>query len=84
MFAELEWPEGDEALSESAYNSINSLLSLDPVVRPSGQAVKDLSLFVDIDWDHLLQATPPFIPQPESNGDTSYFQGDIYFFKDFF
>ncbi|XP_046661322.1 serine/threonine-protein kinase greatwall isoform X1 [Homalodisca vitripennis] len=71
---ELEWPDGDEALSQTAFDAINSLLTLDPLQRPSGEVVKLLPHFTTIDWDHLLETTPPFIPQPESLGDTSYFQ----------
>lgn len=74
--AELDWPDGDEALSQSAYNAINALLTLDPAQRPSGESVKQLQHFACIDWEHLLETTPPFIPQPDSIGDTSYFQGE--------
>lgn len=73
--AVLDWPDGEEALSQTAYDTINMLLTLDPVSRPCSQAVKLLPHFCPIDWDHLLEATPPFVPQPESLGDTSYFQG---------
>lgn len=76
--AVLDWPDGEEALSQTAYDTINLLLTSDPVTRPCGQAVKLLPHFCPIDWDHLLEATPPFVPQPESLGDTSYFQG-MYF-----
>lgn len=71
---ELEWPEGDEALSSSAQEAIEALLTLDPALRPSGPEVKKMAQFANIQWDNLLQATPPFIPQPDSIGDTSYFQ----------
>lgn len=32
---DIEWPEGDEALSEKARSTINSLLNLDPNLRPT-------------------------------------------------
>lgn len=71
---ELEWPEGDEALSTSAQEAIEVLLTLDPALRPSGPEVKKMPQFANIQWDNLLNATPPFIPRPDSIGDTSYFQ----------
>lgn len=77
MYKELEWPEGDEALSNSAQEAIEALLTLDPKLRPSGPEVKKMPQFANIQWDNLLHAMPPFIPQPESLGDTSYFQGKM-------
>uniref|UniRef100_A0A1B6C2G5 Serine/threonine-protein kinase greatwall n=1 Tax=Clastoptera arizonana TaxID=38151 RepID=A0A1B6C2G5_9HEMI len=70
----LEWPEGDEALSDSAFDTINALLTLDPDLRPSGQNVKGLTLFENTDWENLTGEMPPFVPQPNSSLDTSYFQ----------
>ncbi|XP_054290682.1 serine/threonine-protein kinase greatwall-like isoform X1 [Macrosteles quadrilineatus] len=71
---ELDWPDGDEALSQSAYDAINSLLTLDPALRPCGETVKQLAHFSSVEWDGLLEAIPPFVPEPEDIGDTSYFQ----------
>ncbi|KAF4517944.1 hypothetical protein B566_EDAN005310, partial [Ephemera danica] len=35
----LEWPEGDEALSENMQSAIEALLTLDPEQRPNGEAM---------------------------------------------
>lgn len=77
MCKELEWPEGEEALSSNAQQAIEALLTLDPILRPSGPEVKKMQQFANIQWDNLLNATPPFVPQPDSIGDTSYFQGKL-------
>jgi len=34
MFADIEWPEDDEALSDNARTTIEALLNMDPSKRP--------------------------------------------------
>ena len=41
-----------------------------------------MALFAGRDWDAVEQMTPPFLPQPDNDVDTSYFQGDIHFVAD--
>lgn len=71
---DIPWPEGEEELSVMAKEAIDSLLTLDPSLRPSGSSVMTMKLFDQIDWDKLLDAEPPFVPQPDSVTDTCYFQ----------
>ncbi|RZF44175.1 hypothetical protein LSTR_LSTR003815 [Laodelphax striatellus] len=71
---DIEWPDGEDALTEAAQTAVDQLLTLDPVERPSGPEVQEFPFFSHIDWDKLLEETPPFVPQPDDIADTSYFQ----------
>ncbi|XP_063821161.1 serine/threonine-protein kinase greatwall isoform X2 [Ostrinia nubilalis] len=70
----IEWPEGDEALSAEAVGAIEGLLTMDPKERPAATAVKKMSLFRNVDWENQLSAEPPFVPTPDDLHDTGYFQ----------
>lgn len=41
--------------------------------------LKQKSLFKALDWDHLLEMTPPFVPCPDDDQDTQYFEGECQF-----
>ncbi|XP_048261810.1 serine/threonine-protein kinase greatwall [Bombus affinis] len=71
---DIPWPEEEEALSTAAVEAIDALLTLDQYERPSAQEVRVMKLFQNFAWDEPLKATPPFIPQPDDNYDTCYFQ----------
>ena len=75
---DVPWPEEEEALSESAIKAIDSFLTLDQHARPIASDVRKMSLFKDFPWDEPQKAMPPFIPQPDDNYDTCYFQGAYY------
>lgn len=71
----MEWPEEEgEILSTSAIDAIKALLTLDPRQRADFEAMKCMSLFQDLDWDNLTEIQAPFIPQPDDEMDTGYFQ----------
>ncbi|XP_029944715.1 microtubule-associated serine/threonine-protein kinase 1-like isoform X2 [Salarias fasciatus] len=73
---DIEWPEGDEALPVDAQHLISSLLQTNPLVRlGTGGAfeVKQHSFFAEVDWNSLLRQKAEFIPDLESEEDTSYF-----------
>ncbi|KAJ0065774.1 hypothetical protein NL108_018279 [Boleophthalmus pectinirostris] len=73
---EIVWPEGDEALPSDAQDLISNLLRQDPLERlGTGGAleVKQHLFFSDLDWNSLLRQKAEFIPQLESEDDTSYF-----------
>ena len=38
-FTDIEWPEGDEALSEAAKATIDSLLQFEPSARPKASGI---------------------------------------------
>ncbi|XP_066521384.1 microtubule-associated serine/threonine-protein kinase 2 isoform X8 [Hoplias malabaricus] len=73
---EIIWPEGDEALPSDAQDLISKLLRQNPLERlGTGSAfeVKQHRFFTDLDWNSLLRQKAEFIPQLESEDDTSYF-----------
>ncbi|XP_069719108.1 microtubule-associated serine/threonine-protein kinase 2 isoform X2 [Phaenicophaeus curvirostris] len=73
---EIAWPEGDDALPPDAQDLISKLLRQNPLERMgTGSAfeVKQHRFFKDLDWTGLLRQKAEFIPQLESEDDTSYF-----------
>lgn len=47
---------------------------MDPNKRPSSKEARQMLFFTSIDWDNLQNTEPPFIPQPEDQYDTGYFE----------
>lgn len=78
---DIPWPEEEEALSAAAVEAIDALLTLDQYERPSAQEVRVMKLFQNFPWNEPLEAEPPFIPQPDDNYDTCYFQGSFKLYK---
>uniref|UniRef100_A0A8C3MPB6 non-specific serine/threonine protein kinase n=1 Tax=Geospiza parvula TaxID=87175 RepID=A0A8C3MPB6_GEOPR len=73
---EIMWPEGDEALPADAQDLITRLLRQCPLERlgtGGAHEVKHHSFFLHLDWNGLLRQKAEFIPQLESEDDTSYF-----------
>ncbi|XP_062251754.1 microtubule-associated serine/threonine-protein kinase 2 isoform X5 [Platichthys flesus] len=73
---EIIWPEEEEALPQEAQDLICKLLRQNPLERlGTGSAfeVKQHSFFTELDWNSLLRQKAEFIPQLESEDDTSYF-----------
>merc|ERR1712025_312772 len=70
----IEWPEGDEALSDEAVETILALLSPDATSRADGDYIQNESkLTKHISWANILDQEPPFVPNPDSATDTTYF-----------
>ncbi|XP_072366939.1 microtubule-associated serine/threonine-protein kinase 2 isoform X3 [Scyliorhinus torazame] len=73
---EIAWPDGDDALPHDAEDLISKLLRQNPLERlgaGSVYEVKQHRFFTDLDWNSLLRQKAEFIPQLESEDDTSYF-----------
>ncbi|XP_023560848.1 microtubule-associated serine/threonine-protein kinase 4 isoform X2 [Octodon degus] len=73
---EINWPEKDEAPPPDAQDLITVLLRQNPLERlGTGGAfeVKQHRFFRSLDWNSLLRQKAEFIPQLESEDDTSYF-----------
>ncbi|XP_071202460.1 microtubule-associated serine/threonine-protein kinase 2 isoform X4 [Salvelinus alpinus] len=73
---EIIWPEEEEALPNDAQDLISKLLRQNPLERlGTGSAfeVKQHRFFYNLDWNSLLRQKAEFIPQLESEDDTSYF-----------
>ncbi|TWW70739.1 Serine/threonine-protein kinase greatwall [Takifugu flavidus] len=86
---DIPWPEEEEELSANSRNAIDILLTMDMTKRAGlkGQnfnqfsfiqvgfmELKCHSLFEGVDWDNLQNQPMPFVPQPEDETDTSYFE----------
>ncbi|XP_077592631.1 serine/threonine-protein kinase greatwall [Stigmatopora nigra] len=70
---DIPWPEGDEELSEHARNAIEILLNMDKTKRAGLKELQRHPLLEGRDWVNLHTQPMPFIPQPEDETDTSYF-----------
>ncbi|XP_041667193.1 microtubule-associated serine/threonine-protein kinase 3 isoform X4 [Cheilinus undulatus] len=73
---EINWPEGEDAPPLDAQELITLLLRQNPLERmgTGGAAeVKQHQFFHNLDWNSLLRQKAEFIPQLESEDDTSYF-----------
>ncbi|XP_041108460.1 microtubule-associated serine/threonine-protein kinase 3-like isoform X2 [Polyodon spathula] len=73
---EISWPEGDDAPPSDSQELITLLLRQNPLDRMgTGGAyeVKQNPFFHNLDWNSLLRQKAEFIPQLESEDDTSYF-----------
>nr|KAF6431831.1 microtubule associated serine/threonine kinase like [Rousettus aegyptiacus] len=71
---DIPWPEGEEKLSDNAQSAVEILLTLDDTKRAGMKELKHHPLFSHVDWDNQQHQTMPFIPQPEGETDTSYFE----------
>ncbi|XP_035107200.1 microtubule-associated serine/threonine-protein kinase 2 isoform X2 [Callithrix jacchus] len=73
---EIVWPEGDDALPPDTQDLTSKLLHQNPLERlgtGGASEVKEHPFFTDLDWTGLLRQKAEFIPQLESEDDTSYF-----------
>ncbi|KAJ2556158.1 rim15, signal transduction response regulator [Coemansia sp. RSA 1933] len=69
----LDWPEEEGFVTEEAVELINSLLRPDPAERAHWKDIQSAKLFDGWDMKSIGQMEPPFIPQPDDEVDTSYF-----------
>uniref|UniRef100_A0A8C4DME4 non-specific serine/threonine protein kinase n=1 Tax=Dicentrarchus labrax TaxID=13489 RepID=A0A8C4DME4_DICLA len=70
------WPEGEDALPADAQDLITRLLRQSPLERlgtGGTSEVKMHTFFLGLDWNGLLRQKAEFIPQLETDDDTSYF-----------
>uniref|UniRef100_A0A672KUE3 non-specific serine/threonine protein kinase n=1 Tax=Sinocyclocheilus grahami TaxID=75366 RepID=A0A672KUE3_SINGR len=74
---EINWPEGEDAPPADAQELIALLLRQNPLERLGTAGgtyeVKHHQFFHSLDWNSLLRQKAEFIPQLESEDDTSYF-----------
>ncbi|XP_035658622.1 serine/threonine-protein kinase greatwall-like isoform X2 [Branchiostoma floridae] len=74
LHRDIPWPEGEEALSDQARDAINSLLSMEDYNRPGPTELQSHPLFKGLDWANLHDMAAPFVPCPDDDTDTSYFE----------
>ncbi|XP_019901093.3 microtubule-associated serine/threonine-protein kinase 3 isoform X2 [Esox lucius] len=70
------WPEGEDALPADAQDLITRLLRPCPLDRLGTGGTLEVKMhmfFVGLDWNGLLRQKAEFIPQLETEDDTSYF-----------
>ncbi|KAL0966654.1 hypothetical protein UPYG_G00297940 [Umbra pygmaea] len=70
------WPDGEDALPPDAQDLITRLLRQCPLDRLGTGGTTEVKLhkfFVGLDWNSLLRQKAEFIPQLETEDDTSYF-----------
>ncbi|CAH1787723.1 unnamed protein product, partial [Owenia fusiformis] len=70
---DIAWPEDDEAVYPPAQQVIEQLLMFDPNLRPKAKDLRVHELFETTDWENLQDLTMPFIPEPDDETDTAYF-----------
>ena len=51
------------------------LLTREPSERAGLDDLKQHAFFEKVDWDNMLGMEMPFVPQPENETDTGYFEG---------
>lgn len=71
---DIPWPEGDETFSPSSQNAIDILLTMDNIKRAGFKDLKSHPLFHGVEWDDVQNQPMPFIPQPDDETDTAYFE----------
>jgi serine/threonine-protein kinase greatwall len=71
---QIEWPENEEALHENAVDAIMKFLRPAPSERMRLRQMKQHELFAQVNWGDLLNEQPPFVPRPDHNMDTCYFE----------
>ncbi|XP_003746769.1 serine/threonine-protein kinase greatwall [Galendromus occidentalis] len=68
----IEYPEGEEALSSKAVETIEVLLNPSVARRPSAVSLRGLPLFKDMDFVNMHKLEPPWIPESgEHSGNTA-------------
>lgn len=71
---DIQWDLAEEPLSAEAMDAVEQLLTMDPNQRPSSKEVQTMKFFTPLDWNTLQGTVPPFVPQPQDQYDTGYFE----------
>ncbi|KAM8802142.1 serine/threonine-protein kinase greatwall [Rhynchonycteris naso] len=71
---DVPWPEDEEKLSDGAQSAVEIFLTIDDTKRAGMKELKHHPLFTDVDWENLQHQAMPFIPRPDGETDTSYFE----------
>ncbi|RIB15849.1 kinase-like domain-containing protein [Gigaspora rosea] len=69
----VQWPP-EGFLSLEAKDLISKLLNQDPEKRLTVEEIKAHPFFNGIDWENIRKQPAPFVPNPEDEQDTSYFE----------
>ncbi|KAG1953699.1 serine/threonine-protein kinase greatwall isoform X2 [Pimephales promelas] len=71
---DIPWPDEGEELTQNSRSAIEILLTMDPNKRAGFKELKNHAFFEGVDWENLHHKSMPFIPQPDDETDTSYFE----------
>ena len=75
----IEWPtigKEEGQLSKEGVDFLMKIIEVDPQKRLGYKGIDDIKnhpFFLNFQWDDILNLSPPFVPQPKSPYDTSYF-----------
>ncbi|ORX67774.1 kinase-like protein, partial [Linderina pennispora] len=70
----IDWPDDDGYMSENAQSLIRALLHPDPASRAHWKDFRKAALYSDWDLANIRSIEPPFVPMPDDDVDTSYFE----------
>ncbi|KAJ1680083.1 hypothetical protein EV182_000714, partial [Spiromyces aspiralis] len=70
----IDWPEEEGYIPDDAITLINTLLNPEPAKRGGYREIQESTFFSEIDLERCHELVPPFIPEPEDDIDTSYFE----------
>ncbi|KAJ1948540.1 hypothetical protein FBU59_001545 [Linderina macrospora] len=70
----IDWPDVEGYMSDEAASLIKALLQPNPSKRAHWKDIKTSSLFEDWDLSNIRDIEPPFVPMPDDDADTSYFE----------
>ncbi|KAM4687422.1 serine/threonine-protein kinase greatwall isoform 2-T2 [Discoglossus pictus] len=71
---DIPWPEEEETLSVNAQGAIDILLTIDNTKRAGLKELRAHPLFLGVIWEDQHKQPMPFIPQPDDETDTTYFE----------
>ncbi|KAJ2736163.1 hypothetical protein H4R23_002064 [Coemansia sp. Cherry 401B] len=70
----IDWPDEEGFVSPEAIDLINALLRPEPATRAHWKDIQASKLYEGWDLANVRQREPPFVPQPDDDIDTSYFE----------
>lgn len=80
-FVDLEWDE--LGMSCEVRDVIQGLLNPECHLRLKAQGLKEHSFLDTVDWSTIRQQRAPFVPRPDDDQDTSYFDSMRFGFLEF-
>ncbi|KAJ2802623.1 hypothetical protein H4R20_003210 [Coemansia guatemalensis] len=70
----IDWPDEEDYVSSEAAELISALLRPEPATRAHWKDIQVAKLFAGWDLNNIRQREPPFVPRPDDDIDTSYFE----------